>query len=496
MTVAGMASKGRRLAVALGFLAPNILGFLAFTALPLVVSLVMAFTDWNLDQHNMFQDGTVKFVGLRNFRELFADRDFGKFFGNTLFFMMGMPFGIAGSLGAALLLNRDLKPKRRKAATVFVSCVASAAGVAILCAVGMGASAMTMLFVLLGSAVLVGGVLGGHSVYRTLFYIPSFTSGVATFILWKALYNPGTGPVNAALRPVLDALSAPLGALPVSVAQGLSYASLAACGGLACLMAARRARLAREGELGKASLAASALLLALPLVCSRLWLDGPMHAGIAWASVAGVAAFAGRGLIRRADFPCDADRDLGGVVIVDGALLVVGFALVGLSCLWPGLPATAAGEGLQPPEWLTSYYWAKPALMLIGLWGAVGSNTMLLYLAGLSAIPTELYEAGDIDGAGPFARFRHITWPQLANVTFFVVVTGVIGSLQGGFDMARAMTQGGPAGATTTIAYYIYNEGFASGRLGYASAVAWTMFAMVFVVTLFNWKFGNRYTND
>jgi multiple sugar transport system permease protein len=72
----------------------------------------------------------------------------------------------------------------------------------------------------------------------------------------------------------------------------------------------------------------------------------------------------------------------------------------------------------------------------------------------------------------------------------------VIGGLQGGFEMARTMTKGGPAGSTTTLSYYVYTEGFETGRLGYASAVAWTLFLMVLVATLFNWKFGSRRTND
>ena len=132
----------------------------------------------------------------------------------------------------------------------------------------------------------------------------------------------------------------------------------------------------------------------------------------------------------------------------------------------------------------------------MGFWGAIGSNNMLLYLAGLSGVPQELYEAADIDGATPWQRFWNITWPQLSNVTFFIMIMAVIGGLQGGFDMARVMTDGGPAGSTTTLAYYIYTQGFGTGRLGYASAVSWLLFLMVFIVTMFNWKFGNRYTNE
>ena len=72
----------------------------------------------------------------------------------------------------------------------------------------------------------------------------------------------------------------------------------------------------------------------------------------------------------------------------------------------------------------------------------------------------------------------------------------VIGGLQGGFEQARTMTGGGPFGATTTISYYVYNEGFGTLRLGYASAVAWVMFVMIFVLTIVNWRFGSRYVNE
>ncbi len=72
----------------------------------------------------------------------------------------------------------------------------------------------------------------------------------------------------------------------------------------------------------------------------------------------------------------------------------------------------------------------------------------------------------------------------------------MIYGLRGGFEIARTMTEGGPDGATTTLAYYIYQEGFQTGALGYASAIAWTLFALVFAVTLFNWQFGNRYVNE
>jgi multiple sugar transport system permease protein len=172
-------------------------------------------------------------------------------------------------------------------------------------------------------------------------------------------------------------------------------------------------------------------------------------------------------------------------------------ALLGLGLVLYYLPAmSAAPGGLQPPKWLQDANWSKPAIMIMGLWGAIGSQTMLLYIAALMNVPGELYEAADIDGATRGQKFWNVTWPQLAPTTFFVVVMGVIGGLQAGFEVARVMTKGGPAGSSTTLAYFIYTEGFETGRLGFSSAVSWTMFLLVLFVTLFNWKFGNRYVND
>jgi multiple sugar transport system permease protein len=169
--------------------------------------------------------------------------------------------------------------------------------------------------------------------------------------------------------------------------------------------------------------------------------------------------------------------------------------LYGLGLVLKDLPELAA-SGLEAPNWLGDVDWAKPAIMIMGLWMGIGGSNMLLYIAGISNIPQELYEAADIDGAGRWQRFWHVTWPQLAPTTFFIVVMSVIGGLQGGFEQARTMTAGGPYGATTTLSYFVYTEGFDTGQLGYASAVAWAMFAMIFLLTLLNYRFGSRYVND
>lgn len=146
----------------------------------------------------------------------------------------------------------------------------------------------------------------------------------------------------------------------------------------------------------------------------------------------------------------------------------------------PGLP------------WLTDYYWAKPTLMLIGLWGAMGGSNMLLYLAGLQNISPEYYEAAEVDGASKFQQFMHITVPFLAPTSFFIFVMSVIGGFQGGFDMAFVLTQGGPAGSTTTLSYYIYNHGFVWFNMGYAAAISLVLFAIVLTITMINWRFGGK----
>ena len=148
----------------------------------------------------------------------------------------------------------------------------------------------------------------------------------------------------------------------------------------------------------------------------------------------------------------------------------------------------------HPPNWLGSMAWAKPAFIIMTLWATVGGYNCVLYLAGLQGIPQELYEAADLDGAGMWARFRHITWPLLSPTTFFVVTMSVIAGLQGSFLFTAAflMTGGGPAGATTTLMLYIYNYAISWHQLGYASAIACVLFLLVFGFTLLNWRYGQR----
>jgi len=173
---------------------------------------------------------------------------------------------------------------------------------------------------------------------------------------------------------------------------------------------------------------------------------------------------------------------------------------VGLFLLWGFIFAPEIGImnqvleaiGIAGPPWLTDYYWAKPTFILIGLWSAMGGTNMLLYLAGLQSIPLELYEAAKVDGASKLKQFIHITIPMLAPTSFFIFIMGIIGGFQGGFNAAFILTEGGPAGSTTTLSYYIYNHAFQWFNMGYAAAISLVLFMLVLFITMINWRFGGK----
>lgn len=133
------------------------------------------------------------------------------------------------------------------------------------------------------------------------------------------------------------------------------------------------------------------------------------------------------------------------------------------------------------PAWLTDPFWAKPALILMGLWGAGGG--MVIYLAALQDIPESYYEAASLDGAGALAQFRHVTLPMLSPVILFNLIMGLIGSFQY-FTQAYVMTNGGPQDATTFYALHLFNRAFLDFQMGYASAMAWVLFIVTLLCTV------------
>lgn len=196
------------------------------------------------------------------------------------------------------------------------------------------------------------------------------------------------------------------------------------------------------------------------------------------------------------------NQGLRGIVVFRSIFLLPFVTItVALSLVWKwlylpdvGLINTALGwVGIDGPNWLTSRTWAMPALILMSVWKGFGYN-MVLFLAGLQNVPEQLYDAAKVDGAGPWRRFRDVTLPMLSPTTFFVVVISIIGSFQV-FDQALVMTAGGPGKATTTLVLYIYQQGFQSFHMGYAAAIAWALFAIVFVFTLFQFRVQRRWVS-
>jgi len=144
----------------------------------------------------------------------------------------------------------------------------------------------------------------------------------------------------------------------------------------------------------------------------------------------------------------------------------------------------------QPLLWLSDKDLAMPAVVLMSVWSGVGFS-MIVYLAGLQGIPAELHEAARVDGAGPLQRLRHVTIPMLAPTTLFLLVMGIIGSFQV-FTQIFVMTSGGPVKRTTTMVYYIYESAFKFYEMGYASTLAFGLFALLFVFTLIQLRLYRR----
>jgi multiple sugar transport system permease protein len=361
------AVQRRQLLIALLFLGPNLLGFLVFTLGPILISLAGSFTTWSLRP-----SVPLRFIGIQNYIDLFTDPNFYFYFYNTIYLLLAMPISIGGSLALAVFLSQklELRGPRAAARLSLISAIITAVVCSVLFLAGSGSIALVLLALGLITCV---GLYFGSIGYRTFYYLPHFTAGAGTILLWMQLYNPNFGLINQVL-----------------------------------------------GQLG---------------------IPGP-----GWLT---------------------STKSLLGFLPLPEHFNNGGFGLG-----------------------------AREAIMIMGIWASIGGNNMVLYLAGISNIPPELYEASDIDGANGWQRFRYITFPQLMPTTFFIVVMGIIGGLQGGFETARLMTEGGPAGTTTTLSYYIYTQGFERLDLGYGAAVAWVLFIIIMVVTLINWRYGNRETAD
>ncbi|MFD8868207.1 carbohydrate ABC transporter permease [Streptomyces sp. NPDC059590] len=176
--------------------------------------------------------------------------------------------------------------------------------------------------------------------------------------------------------------------------------------------------------------------------------------------------------------------------------------VVGLLFMWVIFPSdfgfadqALASVGLHPGiGWLTDERYAMLSIVLTTVWWTVGFN-FLLYLAALQAIPQHLYEAAELDGAGAWARLRHITLPLLRRTTGVVLVLQILASLKI-FDQVYIMTAGGPDESTRPILQYVYQTGFTGYRIGYASAVSYLFFALIVIVSLVQLRLTRRSSEE
>jgi multiple sugar transport system permease protein len=265
------------------FMAPWVVGLLMFQLGPLVASFILSFTRYDIIT-------PVKWTGVANYVEMFRDQLFSKSLLNTAYYVgVSTPIRIVLAIAMALLLNQGL----------FAT-----------------------------------------SVFRTVYYLPSVTAGVAISILWRWIYHPKYGALN-------DVLS--------------------------------------------------------------------------WVGITG-------------------------------------------------------------PQWLADPAWAMPAIIIMGTW-LVAGRYMVIFLAGLQAVPEQLYEAARIDGAGRVQQFRFITVPLLSPTIYLVAVLAVIQSFQV-FTHAYILTAGGPADSTLVYILYLYRKGFQYFQMGYSCALAWVLFLIIMTITL------------
>lgn len=193
------------------------------------------------------------------------------------------------------------------------------------------------------------------------------------------------------------------------------------------------------------------------------------------------------------------DRKLRGITLFRTAFFMPSIVLfVSAAMLWQWLYEPQNGlfnhllaqVGIVGPPWLASKQWALPSIVLVSVWRHVGYYAVI-YLAGLQAIPDEYHEAAKVDGADGLQRLWYITVPLIFPTTFFVVVTLLIASFQI-FGEVFVMTKGGPGYATTTIVYHVYRSAFETFRMGYAALLAWVLFAIIFAITMLQWRFARE----
>lgn len=173
---------------------------------------------------------------------------------------------------------------------------------------------------------------------------------------------------------------------------------------------------------------------------------------------------------------------------------VVAVAIVWVMMYAPWGPFTQMIKSLgweNPPQWLGDYTWSLIAVIIMTIWGGIG-YCIMIYTAAIQGLPQDVYEAADVDGAGEITKFFKITVPFLAPTTFFLIITTLISSFQV-FAPIQLMTRGGPGSSSSVLVYYIYTSAFSFYKMGYASAMSWVLFLLLFAVTIIQWKNQKRW---
>ena len=165
----------------------------------------------------------------------------------------------------------------------------------------------------------------------------------------------------------------------------------------------------------------------------------------------------------------------------------------GLISSWMWELSDATGLPLAPPDFLNDRFWSKPSVVMLTVWKNVGF-TMVIYLASLQSVPETLYDASKVDGATALQRFRYITVPMVSPTTFFLTIIQMIGAFQL-FAEPFVMSRGEPQQSLLSIVYYIYQNAFEFQRMGKASAIAWVLFAIIFVITVFQIQMQRRWVH-
>lgn len=470
--------KTRDLLAALGFLAPNFIGFFLFVAFPVLFSVLLVVTNWSLKPAI-----EPRFVGLDNVWHLigFRPREGAEQSGGILWILtllVAYAAMFAGVIYSMMSLGRK-QDGVRLGGIIGLAGGLIMVGLAFTSGFGVGTAltGVTLMFASLFLTAEEDAETMGSAAIGPIIVVGS----VATILMIQDATMARWEPLDPNFYYYLYNTLYLMVAIPVSIIGSLILALI-----LSEPLLKTRAR-------HQAGLAG--ILVAIGVVGTLvLWMQGNPDYGVLWATFWSIAALG-----------------IGGGIYAFRTLFYIPTFTAGIAVmlLWKqifnpnfgplneGLYVifNALGMDAEAPRWLNDPAWAKPAIMLMGFWTVVGGQNMLLYLAGLSNIPNDLYEAASIDGANRWQGFWNVTWPQLAPTTFFIVIMSTILGLQGGFEQARVLTQGGPAGSTKTLAYYVYEKAFEELELGYASGIAWVLFLMVFILTALNWRFGNRYVN-